>query len=68
MVLYHKYASYGYTSTKTHTYLGSDGATHSSEPCMYWTQKGRLYIYELLKYDGILPLVVQEEKFVQIVA
>lgn len=60
---YQKYAEQGYTSTKTHTYLGSDGETHIKQS-MYWTQKGRIFIYELLKKDGILPTIErdQEEK------
>ncbi len=58
-LLYQKHASYGYTSTKTHIYHGDDGFEHAAEPHMYWTQKGRLFIYELLKSDGIYPLIEQ---------
>lgn len=43
----------GYTSTKTHTYL-DDGGQHTKVHT-YWTQKGRLFIYDLLKEDGIYP-------------
>jgi anti-repressor protein len=58
-LLYKEYAEMGLTSTKTHTYSGSDGSTHS-KPHTYWTQKGRLFIYDLLKADGILPIMEQE--------
>ena len=58
-LLYQKYAEKGYTSTKTHSYSGSDGSTHTKVHT-YWTQRGRLFIYDLLKADGILPLVEQE--------
>lgn len=58
-LLYKEYAEMGLTSTKTHTYSGSDGSTHS-RPHTYWTQKGRLFIYDLLKADGILPIMEQE--------
>ena len=58
-LLYQKYAEMGYTSTKTHSYSGSDGTPHS-RPHTYWTQKGRLFIYGLLKEDGILPNMEQE--------
>lgn len=54
--LYQKYAECGYTSTKTHTYLGDDGETHSRVHT-YWTQSGRLFIYDLLKHHGIFPLI-----------
>lgn len=54
-LLYQKYAEKGYTSTKTHTYL-DDGGPHTKVHT-YWTQKGRLFIYELLKKDGIYPQV-----------
>ena len=55
-LLYQKYANRGYTSTKTHTYPGSDGEVHSRVHT-YWTQQGRLFIYDLLKADNILPLI-----------
>lgn len=57
-ILYQKYAEKGYTSTKTHTYLATDGNVHTKIHT-YWTQKGRLFIYDLLKNDGILPLIEQ---------
>lgn len=59
-LLYQKYAEFGYTSTKTHPYNGSDGQQHV-KPHTYWTQKGRLFIYELLKADGILPTIEKEK-------
>ena len=55
-LLYQKYAEQGYTNTKTQTYNGSDGAVHTKVHT-YWTQKGRLFIYDLLKANGILPLI-----------
>lgn len=59
-LLYQKYAEMGYTSTKTQTFAGDDGETHSKVHT-YWTQKGRLFIYSMLKADGILPLVEQDK-------
>ena len=58
-ILYQKYAEQGLTSTKTHAYLTDDGSTHTKVHT-YWTQKGRLFIYDLLKKDGILPLIEKE--------
>lgn len=55
-LLYQKYAEQGYTVTKTHSYAGRGGQIHSKVHT-YWTQKGRLFIYGLLKDNGILPLV-----------
>lgn len=52
-LLYQKYSEKGYTSTKTHTYLDSEG--QHTKVHTYWTQKGRLFIYDLLKKDGIYP-------------
>lgn len=60
-LLYQKYAELGYTRSKTHTYSGNDGEQHSRLHT-YWTQKGRLFIYDLLKENGILPLIEMEEQ------
>lgn len=59
-LLYQKYAEKGYTSTKTQSYNGSDGTVHSKVHT-YWTQKGRLFIYSLLKENGFLPLIEQDD-------
>lgn len=58
-LLYQRYAREGYTSTKTHTYPGTNGETHTKVHT-YWTQKGRLFIYELMKSDGYMPLIEME--------
>ena len=56
-----KYAGKGYTGSKTHDYLGSDGENHTKMHT-YWTQAGRLFIYDLLKAHGILPIIEQAEQ------
>lgn len=56
-LLYQKYAELGYTSTKTFQYE-DDGENHVKVHT-YWTQKGRLFIYDLMKSDGYLPLIEQ---------
>lgn len=53
-LLYAKYQDKGYTTTKT---FADNGHVHT-----YWTQKGRLFIYELLKRNGILPMIEQQEE------
>lgn len=55
-LLYQRYAQRGYTSTKTYVVNGSDGLPHTKIHT-HWTQKDRLFIYDLLKSDGILPIV-----------
>lgn len=59
-LLYQKYAEMGYTSTKTNMYVDNNGEEHM-KVSTYWTQKGRLFLYDLLKSDGILPLIEQGE-------
>lgn len=61
-LLYQKYARNGYTNTKTQTFNGSDGKVHSKVHT-YWTQKGRLFIYDVLKAESILPLIEQDITF-----
>ena len=60
--LYSKYQDKGYTSTKTQNYNRPDG-TQGSRVHTYWTQKGRIFLYGVLKDLGYLPLVerFQEE-------
>ena len=60
-LLYQKHAEMGYTQSKTHTYADDQGGQHSRLHT-YWTQKGRLFIYDLLKEDGVLPLIEQEKQ------
>jgi prophage antirepressor-like protein len=49
-VLYQKYADNGYTKTRTYRASEITSVVHT-----YWTQKGRVFLYERLKQEGILP-------------
>lgn len=60
-LLYQNYAEKGYTSSKTHSYLDENGSTHS-KPHTYWTQKGRRFIYDLLKSHDILPTIERTDR------
>ena len=60
-LLYQKYAKNGYTSTKTHEYLATDGMNHAKVHT-YFTQKGRLFVYEILKKNGIYPIIESEQR------
>lgn len=56
-VLTAKYQGHGYTDTKTHVIdQGNHTVIHT-----YWTQKGRLFLYDLLKQHGILPEIERGE-------
>jgi prophage antirepressor-like protein len=56
-LLYQGYAEQGYTQSKTHIVDANKSVMHT-----YWTQKGRLFLYDLLKNEkGILPLIECEE-------
>lgn len=58
--LYAKYAQMGYAQSKTHPYIDKDGIPQSRTH-LYWTQKGRYFIYETLKNDGIVPIIESED-------
>lgn len=59
-LLYAKHHDKGYTFSKTQNYNRTDGS-QGSKLHTYWTQKGRLFIYDLLKQNNILPLIEREE-------
>ena len=59
-LLYQKYAGYGYACSRTHEHTGRGGEPHATVHT-YWTQKGRLFLYGLLKKHGVLPLVERGE-------
>lgn len=52
-LLYSKYQNKGYTKSETYTVKSTGKAVMRTK----WTQDGRLGIYEILKKDGILPLM-----------
>jgi prophage antirepressor len=54
-LLYQDYADMGYTQSKTFALDAEKSVMHT-----YWTQKGRLFLYDLLKREGILPVIEQE--------
>lgn len=55
-LLYQYYAECGYTQSRTYAIDESRSVMHT-----YWTQKGRLFLYDLLKSEGIYPLIEQED-------
>ncbi|MGN1012294.1 MAG: phage antirepressor [Clostridia bacterium] len=55
-LLYGKYRNFGYTHNKTIHYHHKNG-TPATKLNMEWTQKGRLFLYRLLKEHDILPLI-----------
>ncbi len=59
-LLYSKYHDKGYTHSRTIHITHKDG-TPDTRMETKWTQKGRLFIYELLKDDGILPIIEQKK-------
>jgi prophage antirepressor-like protein len=52
--LYQNYADKGYTQSFTHV-IDDENSRMSTK----WTQKGRLFIYEIMKQNGWFPLIEQ---------
>jgi len=58
-LLYAKYQNKGYTHSDTVPITRKDG-TPDIKMNTKWTQKGRLFLYDLLKRNGILPMIERE--------
>lgn len=58
-VLYAEYHDQGYTQSRTVPIVLSDGRMSTKEHTV-WTQKGRLFLYNILKENGILPMIEKE--------
>lgn len=58
-LLYGKHHDKGYTSSETFEYEDKNGNTQTNMTTK-WTQKGRLFLYDLLKDDGLLPMIERE--------
>ncbi len=54
--LYSNYQNCGYTHSETVEYKHKDGKIDTKMNTK-WTQKGRLFLYELLKKNGIVPVI-----------
>ena len=55
-ILYRKYMGQGYTKSKTFTFDRSDGRPDAKTQT-YWTQKGRLWLNEVLNKRGIYAIM-----------
>ncbi len=56
-LLYQKYADKGYTQTETYHYVNAHTGQPGTQCWTKWTQKGRLFLYDLLKEHGYLPTI-----------
>jgi len=57
-LLYQQYADQGYTQSRTHAIDAEKSRMYT-----YWTQKGRLFLYDLLKNRrGLLPMIERNGK------
>lgn len=59
-ILYKAYMGKGYTSTKSKTYQDKKGNLRT-QIYTVWTQKGRRFIYDILKENDVLPLIERED-------
>lgn len=59
-ILYKVYMGKNYTTTHVDQWRDKQGRPHAT-PRTMWTQKGRKMIYDVLKENGILPLMERED-------
>lgn len=59
-LLYAKHQTKGWTQSETHAVVRKDGSKKMVMNTK-WTQKGRLGIYNLLKTNGYLPVIEQDQ-------
>ena len=59
-MVYAGYLTNNYAQTCTNVYKDKEGVDHARLH-LKWTQKGRLFIYELLKTKGIIPIVERDD-------
>lgn len=57
-LLYSEHRGKGYTHSKTIHFFHKDGRP-DTKMNMEWTQKGRLFLYEILKKNGLVPMIEQ---------
>lgn len=60
-LLYSRYHDKGYTHSETFIVPHSDG-TSEIKMITKWTQKGRLFLYQKLKQEGIVPNIEKLNK------
>jgi phage antirepressor YoqD-like protein len=58
--LYSNYHEFGYTQSHTSSFPKPDG-TVGTKLNTKWTQKGRIFLYNLLKGNGYLPTIEKED-------
>ncbi len=58
-LLYSNYQAKGYTHSETIRFYHEDG-TPDTKMVTKWTQKGRLFLYDKLKENGILPVIEKD--------
>ena len=59
-LLYAKYHGKGYTHSNTYPLEHKNGTVETKMQTQ-WTQKGRLFLYDLLKCEGIIPVIECED-------
>ncbi|XZN14404.1 phage antirepressor KilAC domain-containing protein (plasmid) [Clostridium perfringens] len=60
-LLYSKHQSCGYTKSDTYKYTDNSGDIRTKINTK-WTQKGRLFLYNLLKENDVIPLIEKEQE------